>query len=232
MAKVLLVEDDLALSDNITEWLKLEHYVVESVTDGLDGLDRLRFYKYDVIILDWMLPGLEGVEICRKFRTLGGTTPILMLTGKDQISEKEIGLDSGSDDYLTKPFHMKELSARLRALLRRLPSISSNLLKCGGLELNLQEHTVSKNGQTIELYPREFSLLEFFMRHPNQLFSTDALLDRVWNSCSDVSTESVRTYVARVRSKIDDENCESLIQNMRGAGYKFVSKHTSKEEVE
>src|ERR1700733_9075836 len=105
MAKVLLVEDDLILSDNISEWLKLEHYLVDSVSNGSEALDRLRFYQFDVIILDWMIPGVVGVDVCKEFRAHGGTTPILMLTGKKSISEKELGLDAGADDYLTKPFH-------------------------------------------------------------------------------------------------------------------------------
>ena len=224
MAKVLLVEDDLILSDNISEWLKLEHYLVDSVANGSEALDRLRFYQFDVIILDWMIPGMVGVDVCKEFRAHGGTTPILLLTGKKSISEKELGLDAGADDYLTKPFHFKELSARLRALMRRQPSLSSNLLKYGGLELNLKDHCVTKNGQAISLFPREFSLLEFLMRHPNQVFSAEALLDRVWDSTSDVSPESIRTYVARLRSKIDDKDCESMIQNVHGLGYRLVGK--------
>jgi DNA-binding response OmpR family regulator len=224
MAKILLVEDDLILSDNISEWLKLEHHVVDLVANGSEALDRLRFYKFDLIILDWMLPGVAGVDVCKEFRAQGGTTPILMLTGKKSIPEKELGLDSGADDYLTKPFHFKELSARLRALLRRQPALSSNLLKYGALELNLQDHSVLKNGQVLSLLPKEFSLLEFLMRHPNQVFSAEALLDRVWNSSSDVSPESIRTYVARLRSKIDDQDSESMIQTLHGVGYRLVSK--------
>lgn len=224
MAKVLLVEDDATLAHNVVEWLKLEHYVVEWVADGTEALDRLKFYKFDLIILDWMIPGVTGVEVCKQFRTHGGTTPILMLTGKNNIAEKELGLDSGSDDYLTKPFNLKELSARLRALLRRQPALSGNKLNCGSLELDLQDHNVMKNGKQVHLVPKEYSLLEFFMRHPNQVFSSEALLDRVWNSSSDVSPESIRTYVARLRSKIDDENAESMIENVHGVGYKLVLK--------
>lgn len=223
MPKLLLVEDDQMLSDNIAEWLKLEHYVVDAVGNGSDALDRLRFYQFDVIILDWMIPEVEGVDVCKQFRAHGGTTPILMLTGKKSIAEKADGLDAGADDYLTKPFHFKELSARLRALLRRQPNYSTNLLRCGALSLNTQDHTVCKNEESINLLPKEYALLEFFMRHPNQVFSAEALLDRVWNSSADVSPESIRTYVARLRAKIDDKEGESIIQNLHGVGYKLVT---------
>jgi len=224
MAKVLLVEDDQTLAHNIAEWLTLEHYIVESVADGTEAVDRLKFYQFDLIILDWLLPGLTGIEVCKQFRAHGGTTPILMLTGKKDVDEKEMGLDSGADDYLTKPFHLKELSARLRALLRRHPAVSSNNLTIGSMELSLQDHIFKKNGKVIRLFPKEFSLLEFLMRHPNQVFSSEALLDRVWNSSSDVSPESIRTYVARLRAKIDDADSESIIENVHGVGYKLVVK--------
>jgi OmpR-family two-component system manganese-sensing response regulator len=222
MAKILLVEDEQALAGNISEWLKLEHYIVETVHDGMDAVDRLRFYNFDLIILDWALPGLSGIEVCKKFRSLGGKTPILMLTGKKEIGEKELGLDSGADDYLTKPFHLKELSARLRALLRRQPNLLANSLKCGPLELNLQDHKLTKNGVAIDLLRKEFLLLEFLMRHPNQIFSATAIIDRVWSSSSDVSPDAVRTYVARLRAKIDDAQGQSMIENVHGVGYMLV----------
>jgi DNA-binding response OmpR family regulator len=144
------------------------------VHNGRDGLDRLRNCQYDIIILDWALPDTTGLEICRTYRAEQGVTPIVMLTGRGSVSDKEIGLDSGADDYLTKPFNMKELSARLRALLRRSTQQPSNVLKAGELTVDPAKYKVMKNGVDIQLLPREFALLEFFMRHPDEVFSAEA----------------------------------------------------------
>ncbi len=132
MAKILLVEDDNDMCEQIESWLQHEQHAVEVVKEGPEAADRLKFYKYDVVILDWQLPGMNGVEVLKKFRDQGGVTPVLMLTGKDKIEDKEQGLDSGADDYLTKPFHFKELSARLRAMLRRPAITTGNVLKLRG----------------------------------------------------------------------------------------------------
>lgn len=224
MPKVLLVEDDKVLANNVTQWLEFEHYVVEGVTDGEDALDRLRYYNYDVVILDWGIPKLAGIEVLRSYRAGGGTTPVLMLTGKDTIVDKELGLDSGADDYLTKPFHVKELSARIRALLRRPQPMTGNSLTFNDLELDTLNHTVKKGNKDIRLLPKEFSLLEFFIRHPNQVFSAENIIDRVWNADSEVSPESVRTYVTRLRSKIDVKGQDSIIETVHGVGYKLGPK--------
>lgn len=220
----MLVEDDKVLANNVTQWLEFEHYVVEGVTDGEDALDRLRYYNYDVVILDWGIPKLAGIEVLRSYRAGGGTTPVLMLTGKDTIFDKELGLDSGADDYLTKPFHVKELSARIRALLRRPQPMTGNSLTFNDLELDTLNHTVKKGNKDIRLLPKEFSLLEFFIRHPNQVFSAENIIDRVWNADSEVSPESVRTYVTRLRSKIDVKGQDSIIETVHGVGYKLGPK--------
>lgn len=220
----MLVEDDKVLANNVTQWLEFEHYVVEGVTDGEDALDRLRYYNYDVVILDWGIPKLAGIEVLRSYRAGGGTTPVLMLTGKDTIVDKELGLDSGADDYLTKPFHVKELSARIRALLRRPQPMTGNSLTFNDLELDTLNHTVKKGNKDIRLLPKEFSLLEFFIRHPNQVFSAENIIDRVWNADSEVSPESVRTYVTRLRSKIDVKGQDSIIETVHGVGYKLGPK--------
>lgn len=223
MAKILLVEDEADISDLVTAWLAKDHHVVEVAATGEQALDLLRVYPFDVLILDWMLPGVSGVEVCREYRTRGGTSPILMLTAKSHVNEKEKGLDAGADDYLTKPFELIELSARVRALLRRPVSFAGTVLKVGTIVLDTSTHKVTKNGGEVQLLPKEFALLAFFMRHPNQVFSAEALLDRVWSSDSEASPETIRTYIKRLRKKIDEEDKSSLIGTVHGVGYKLVA---------
>jgi len=221
MSKILLVEDDKVLAEMVTDWLTHEHYQVDCLHSGRDGLDRLKFYSYDLVILDWDLPELSGIDILKEYRDKGGATPVLMLTGKSTVDEKLVGLDSGADDYLTKPFHMKELSARLRSLLRRPQAMHANLLKARNLELDATLYRVTKDGVEIELLPKEFALLEFLMRHPNQVFSAEALLDRVWKADSDATTEAIRSCFKRLRKKIDVDDGEPILKNVHGVGYKL-----------
>jgi len=222
MAKLLIIEDDVDLAGMVVDWLKFEHYTVELVYSGTEGLDRLQSSAYDAVIIDWDLPGISGVEICRQFRSEGGTTPMIMLTGKDAIAEKEESLDSGIDDYLTKPFNMKELSARLRAVLRRPASMIENVLKVRDIELEPTKYWVKKGGVEIQLLPKEFSLLEFFLRHPNQVFSADALIQRVWVSDSEATGDAIRTCLKRLRKKLDDtDDANPIIQTIHGVGYRL-----------
>ncbi len=223
MAKILLVEDDLGLCRMVKDWLTFEHHLVETADNGHDGMDKLNFYQYDIIVLDWEMPGLTGVEIAREFRSKGGTTPILMLTGKGTVSDKEAGFDAGADDYLTKPFHMKELSMRLRALLRRTGAFTGDTLRYRDLVLEPGSHRVSRDGKDLQLLPKEFSLLEFFMRHANQVFSAEALLSRVWASESDTTVDAVSTCVKRLRKKVDVEGKPSIVKTVHGVGYKLDS---------
>jgi DNA-binding response OmpR family regulator len=223
MAKILVVEDDRELSALIVDWLTGEKHVPEPVYEGTEGLERLKFYKYDAAILDWELPGLPGPEICRQYRDSGGHTPIIMLTGKKELEDKTTGLDSGADDYLTKPFQMPELSARLRALLRRSGrEVSRNVLSAGHIELDPVSRKVTSNGTEISLQPKEYSLLEFLLRHPNQPFSAEAILDRVWSSESDASPDTVRLQIMRIRNKIDVDGKESMIRTIHRVGYILV----------
>jgi len=226
MAKILIVEDDKQLSSLLVDWLTGEGHVPDPVYKGTDGLERLQFYKYDVVVLDWELPGLSGPEVCKQFRNSGGQTPVIMLTGKKEIEEKETGLDAGADDYLTKPFHMKELSARLRALLRRSPAVSKTMLTAGYLTLNPTSRQVLINDEEISLQPKEFALLEFLMRHPNQPFSAEAILDRVWSSESDAAPDTVRIHIMRLRNKIDLKDKESMIRTIHRVGYMLVPPDT------
>jgi DNA-binding response OmpR family regulator len=224
MAKLLLVEDDTDLSGRVTEWLSFEQHAVECVFDGLEASERLKFYQYELVILDWNLPKKTGIEVCKEFRGRGGSTPILMLTGKGSVDEKETGLDAGADDYLTKPFHLKELSARIRALLRRPVSFAGTTLKVGSLEIDPSSHKLTINGAEVSLLPKEYAILEFLMRHANEVFSPDALLNRVWNSESDASTDTVYTYIKTLRKKISPEAPSSIIKTVHGVGYKLEIK--------
>lgn len=223
MAKILVVEDDLDLRSIVEDWLKHEHHLIETATKGDEAMELITTYPYDLIILDWQLPVLDGIQILQKFRQGGGRTPVLMLTGQDKTNHIETGLDSGADDYLTKPFHMKELSARIRALLRRPQNVIENVLKCGDITLNPRTYSVTRGGADLKLLPKEFALLEFFMRHPNQVFSTEALLDRVWRSENDAAPETVRTCIKRLRKKIDLENEDSIIETLHSVGYRLHS---------
>lgn len=217
MAKVLLVEDDADLANTVRTTLLFEHHQVELIESGSDADIQLKTFDYDLIILDWGLPGKTGIEICRDFRSAGKKTPILLLTGKDSIADKEIGLDAGADDYLTKPFDMRELSARVRALLRRAAQVTENVLVAGDIALDTIKYRVSKLNNPVDLQPKEFQLLEFFMRHPNQVFSAEALLARVWPSDSEATTEALRTTLKRLRRKVDPDG--TLIRTVHGVGY-------------
>jgi DNA-binding response OmpR family regulator len=221
MAKILLVEDDQDIARLVTKSLVDEQHVVEHLSNGAEVLEFLRLQEYDLLILDWNLPGLSGLEICQQFRQEGGQTPILFLTGKGEISEKELGLDAGADDYLTKPFSTRELSARLRALLRRPALTHQTVLQAGDLCLDPNTCQVTKAGKTIELPPKEFALLEFFMRHPGVVFSGDALISRVWPTDSEATALSVRVRITKLRSKIDTIDKPSLIRNVFNRGYVF-----------
>lgn len=171
MAKILFVEDDLDLAQRVIQCLKAEEHVVEHSASGLDAATVLEYGEFDLLIFDWSLPDLSGVELCKQFRSRGGKTPVIMLTGKTTTSDKEQGLDSGADDYMTKPCDVRELLARIRALLRRPPAILGTILQVGDLTLDTRWHTVTMAGNNVTLQPREFALLEFLMKYPDQPFS-------------------------------------------------------------
>jgi len=194
MAKILVVEDDEDLQNLMKGLLTAERHSVEAVNNGIDAVQMLKMHKYDLIVLDWMLPGLTGTEVCAEYRAKGGALPILMLTAKSTIEEKEIGLDAGADDYLTKPFDARELLARIRALLRRPQAVSAKEMQVGNLALDPRSAKVFKDGAEIKLLPKEFSLLELFMRYPNQI----SVLKLFWSESGQqirplLSTLSART---------------------------------------
>ena len=219
MAKILLVEDDSEMVDVITVWLTADHYVVESTNDGNDALHRLKSFGYDLVILDLGIHGLDGLEVCRQYRLAGGETPILMLTGRNKVPQKELGLDTGADDYLTKPFVMSELAARIRALLRRPRQMVKDVLTAQDIILDPANFKVTRAGQAVQLLPVDFALLEFFMRHPNQVFSADALIDRVWHCDKSATLNALRCSVKRLREKLDCDG--SLIETVPKMGYRL-----------
>ncbi len=221
MAKLLLVEDDRDLALAIETELKLQHHTVEVLFDGLDADEALKSTIYDAVILDWNLPRMTGIEILSRYRQAGGRTPIIMLTAKDHVLEKAHGLDSGADDYLTKPFNTIELSARIRSLLRRPPAMAATTLQFEDIFLDPQNFRLTKNGSEIRLLPRDFALLEFFLRHPQETFSVDALMSRVWHYDSDCSPGGVRMAITRIRKALDTEDGDSIIENVTRVGYRL-----------
>ncbi|MBS1989703.1 MAG: response regulator transcription factor [Cyanobacteria bacterium SZAS LIN-3] len=223
MPRLLIIEDDENLALTMQDWFKSQNMDLELVKTGREGMEKLLVYSYDVVIMDWGLPDTSGVELLKDFRARGGNTPVLMLTGRSAVDDKEIGFDSGADDYLTKPFSLRELSARIKALMRRPDVIVSGLLKGHGIELDVAARKLTRNGEDIALQPLEFSLLEFFMRHPDQVFTTDALLNRVWPNDSDASVDTLRTCIKKLRRKIDLPDQDSMITNLPGVGYRFDS---------
>lgn len=222
MTKILVVEDDKTLATTVSDWLKYEHYLVEIVESGQAALDRLGTSSYDVIVLDLALPGIGGIEVLKRYRNGGGSAPVLILTGKGELDEKEQGFEAGADDYLTKPCHLRELSARVKALLRRPKMTVGNIVKFGPLELDPSAFRVTRDGREVQLARMEFALLEFLMRHPAQVFSPEALLERVWKSESERSPESIRTLIKKLRKKIDTPGGDSLIENVHGVGYRLT----------
>jgi len=223
LAKILLVEDDIDLAVTIDDGLSAERHTVETFHDGLDGHDTLKMTEYDVIVLDWDLPGMTGIDILKNFRAAGGTTPVIMLTGKGEVAEKEQGLDSGADDYITKPFNLKELAARIRSVLRRPPLVQSNVLAYGDLTLDPVKFRVTRGSMELRLLPRDFALLEFLMRHPSEIFSVDTLLARVWQYDSDATPEGLRVAIRRIRKIVDvsDDLSQSVIENIARVGYRL-----------
>lgn len=221
MAKILVVEDDPLLRDMVRKWLTSDNHEVELSPDGRDAQLRLRQYSYDLLVLDIDLPFVSGLTLCQDLRASGDATLILMLTQKDLLSDKVEGFERGADDYLTKPFELQELSVRIKALLKRGRQKPDNTIELGGIRLNKNTFEVFVRNTPIELAEKEFALLEFLMRHAGQVFTLDALLNRVWTSDSAGSVEGVRVCITRLRKKLDLQTQESYIKNLHGIGYRF-----------
>jgi OmpR-family two-component system manganese-sensing response regulator len=225
VAKILIVEDEIDVSFLLKIELEAEGYVVELAEDGNLAWDLMSAYEYDVIILDWQVPGFSGIELCAKLRQSqkGAATPVLMLTGRGSIADKTCGLDTGADDYLTKPFDTREVAARVRALLRRFGGTGTNQIVCGDLVFDLKSKTFSIAGEAVKLLPKEQALIEFLMRNPNEVFSPEALLERVWHSDSQVAIGTVYTTMKTLRKKIAEIKDSCPIETVHGLGYKLVN---------
>ena len=222
MAKILLVEDDTNLGQLLKLQLEQGRHLVDHVAAGFIALSKLKVNTYELIILDWMLPDLSGVDVCRQFRGKGGRTPILMLTARGSVEDRASGLNAGADDYLVKPFAPVELNARVQALLRRPVTYAGKLLTVRDIELDTETARVFRAGQEIDLTAKEFALLELLMRYPNQSFTLETILSRVWQSDSNASVDTVRTHMKTLRRKLGDTDETGIIRTKRGAGYRIV----------
>jgi OmpR-family two-component system manganese-sensing response regulator len=218
-----MVEDDPNFAQKVREFLQFDQHVVDLAHNGDDGWQFINTYKYDLLILDWNMPGMTGLELCKKYRSTGGNAPILMLTGKDGIDDKEMGLDSGADDYLTKPFHARELTARVRALTRRPSTMVADKITIGKLTLDCASYKLTKEGKEVQLQPKEYTLLEFLMKNPNKVYSAKALLERLWDADAEASEDTIRTYMKTLRRKIAPGEEVCPIRTVHGLGYKMES---------
>lgn len=222
MSNILLVEDDESLSEEIKRAIEHAGHQVVSALDIASARLALKEQTFALIILDWGLPDGSGVDLCTELRQAGENASILMLTGKSRPSEKVQGLDSGADDYLTKPFHLKELSLRVRSLVGRSQRpLQNELMEARGLALDEGKRMVTRDGAPVDLTGKEFALLEFFMRNKDRVFSLDDLLNHVWVAEEEAAPDTVRTHIKNLRKKLDKPDQESLIQNVHGFGYKF-----------
>ena len=219
--KILIVEDEHLIATAIKKGLEQEHYIVDIAYDGEKGFDLASSGDYDLILLDLMLPKMDGIEVCRQLRQQQIHVPILMLTAKSQIEDKIKGLNNGADDYLTKPFAFEELLARIRALTRRPQKSSSEIITIADLSINLSTYEVTRQGKPIVLSGKEYSLLECLMRHANKILNKDQLIQHVWSYESDILPNTVEVYIRNLRQKIDQPFKTKLIKTIRGFGYKI-----------
>jgi DNA-binding response OmpR family regulator len=219
--RVLIVEDDELLASALSRGLAAEGYAVEVARDGIDGLHRATEFDYDAMILDLLLPGLNGLGLCARLRADGRNLPVLMLTAKDGPDDHVAGLDAGADDYLAKPFSYPVLLARLRALLRRGPARLPPVLRNGPLTLDPARHQCARDGGRLDLTPREFSVLRYLLARLDQTVTKQELLDHVWGETDAADHNVVQVYVSSLRRKIDPAGAESLIATVRGVGYRM-----------
>lgn len=218
-AHILLVEDEVKLARFIELELSSEGYRVSVAHDGMAGLTLARESSPELMLLDWMLPGLSGVEVCRRLRATGNKVPVILLTAKDEVSDRVAGLDAGADDYLVKPFSIEELLARVRAHLRRTQEVDLDVLQFEDLSLNRRTREVFRGNLAIELTVKEFDLLEYLLSHPRQVFTRDQILERVWGYDFGGDSNIIEVYVRYLRLKLEENNKKRLIHTVRGVGY-------------
>ncbi|WP_415354718.1 response regulator transcription factor [Leptolyngbya sp. FACHB-1624] len=216
---ILIVEDEVQLARFIALELESEGYQVSVAHDGMNGLMLAREISPDLALLDWMLPGLSGIELCRRLRSTGFKAPIIFLTAKDEVGDRVAGLDAGADDYVVKPFSIEELIARVRAHLRRNQETDEEVLQFGTLRLNHKTREVYRGGRSIELTAKEFDLLEYFLRHPRQVLTRDQILETVWGYDFVGDSNIIEVYVRYLRLKLEGSHEPRLIHTIRGVGY-------------
>jgi two-component system response regulator MprA len=223
--KILVVDDERAVRDSLRRALELEGYDVDLAADGEEALERLHSNgEVDAVILDILMPRMDGLEVCRRLRREGHRLPVLMLTARDEVENRVAGLDAGADDYVTKPFALEELLARLRALLRRTSNGSGEVLRFADLELDPGTREVRRGGEPIELTRTEFSLLELFMLNPRQVLTRSVIFERVWGYDFGFSSNSLDVYIGYLRRKTEAGDLPRLIQTVRGVGYALREK--------
>lgn len=223
---ILIIEDDERILEFVRRGLEAEGYLIETAGNGGQGLQLMLNAEYDLLLLDLMLPDMSGQEVCRQLRQQGVKSPVLMLTAMDSLEDKVEGLRMGADDYLTKPFAFDELIARIQALLRRSKGYKEQVVElcAGDLTLNRETREIHRAGRLIELTPKEYALLEYFMQAPGRVFSRSQILDQVWGYNSDPLTNVVEVYIRNLRRKLDEGFPTSLIKTVRGFGYKLELK--------
>ena len=217
--RVLVVEDERRMAGYICQALLEEGFAVDCAYDGRSALDMVEAYEYDVIVLDLMLPGIDGLTLCERVRKDGKPTSVLILSARDLVEDRVIGLNAGADDYLVKPFATQELLARVRALLRRRQGNGAPVLRVGSLELNPSTRLVKRGAQTISLTAKEYALLEYMMRRPSVVLTRTMIAEHVWDFTFDLSSNVVDVYVKHLRDKINEPGKASFIQTVRGVGY-------------
>ena len=229
--RVLVVEDQKNVARFIAKGLREQAYAVDVAEDGAEGLAMTEIARYDLIVLDLMLPKVDGFEVCRRLRGRGVETPILMLTARDDKGSRIEGLDTGADDYLTKPFDFDELLARMRALLRRgAREYQPPQLRVADLELDTITHGVRRSGREIPLTAKEFALIEYLMRNPGRVIGRAEIAENVWDESFDPFSNTIEVYIARLRKKIDDESATKLIHTRRGVGYVLEPRDETERE--
>ncbi|MFM8791089.1 MAG: response regulator transcription factor [Solirubrobacterales bacterium] len=219
--RILVVEDEAAIADFLERGLESEGYSVTVASEGPDGLIEARSGKFDLLILDLMLPGMSGIEILKAFREGDGTTPVILLTARTAVEDRVEGLDAGATDYIPKPFAFEELAARVRAHLRRPDQGEATTLTVGDIELDLLKRTVTRGGREVNLSAREFDLLAYMMRHPGQVLSREQLLSGVWGYDYDPGTNVVGVYIQYLRRKLNVDDLPDPIETLRSVGYRL-----------
>jgi two-component system, OmpR family, copper resistance phosphate regulon response regulator CusR len=219
--RLLLVEDNRRLNEALRKALAEDGYAVDTAFDGVEAEELASFTPYDVIVLDVMLPKRDGIQVCKSLRDRRNNTPILMLTARDGLDDRVLGLDSGADDYLVKPFEIKELRARLRALARRRADDRGAVLTVADLSLDPATHEVRRGGAALELTAKEYALLEYLLRNRGRVVTREMILGHLWDYGSSTASNVVDVHMRRLRSKVDDPFREKLIETVRGAGYRI-----------